>query len=66
MAPYLGIGQLLTVAYFIILLFIFPLNNFFERLLYDVYIWRNGIAFSVNDGGRLHIIKKSFLIFIKN
>jgi len=40
-APYLAIGQFLTVLYFSLLLVFFPLATFFEHLIYDVYLLRH-------------------------
>jgi len=47
MSPYLFIGQLLTVLYFFIILVLFPLNNIFDKLLYDLYVWRSDFAHHV-------------------
>jgi len=37
-SPYLEIGQFLTVSYFSLVFILFPLNNVFEKLVYDVYV----------------------------
>jgi len=37
--PYLGIGQLLCIFYFLILLIFFPLGGPIERLMYDCYLF---------------------------
>jgi len=39
MAPYLGVGQFLSIFYFIIFLFLFPLGGPIERLVYDAYVF---------------------------
>lgn len=36
----------------------------FEKLIYDVYIWRGNLAYGLNDGGRISmrsINSKNFL-----
>jgi len=58
MSPYILIGQFLTVMYFVILLVVFPLNNFFEKLVYDVYVWRGSKYFGVEDGIRVSLSRK--------
>jgi ubiquinol-cytochrome c reductase cytochrome b subunit len=40
-SPFLEIGQLVTFLYFFILLVIFPLIGFFEKVIYNTYIYRN-------------------------
>jgi len=52
-SPYLEIGQFLTVAYFSIVFILFPLNNFFEKLVYDVYVWRGNLVLKFIDGTRV-------------
>jgi quinol-cytochrome oxidoreductase complex cytochrome b subunit len=39
MEPYLDIGLGLTISYFFILLVLFPIANFFDRFIYDVYLY---------------------------
>jgi len=36
--PYLTIGRILSILYFLIILVIFPFSIFFDKLIYDVYI----------------------------
>jgi len=38
MEPYLTIGRILSVLYFFIILVVFPLSIFFDKIIYDVYI----------------------------
>ena len=35
----------------------------FEKLIYDVYIWRGNIIYGLDDGGRVSI-KNKFLPYI--
>lgn len=52
-SPYLEIGQFLTVSYFSLVFLFFPLNNFFEKLIYNVYVWRGNRILKYVDGSRV-------------
>jgi len=41
MEPYLTIGRILSVLYFVIILIIFPLSILFDKIIYDIYILKN-------------------------
>jgi ubiquinol-cytochrome c reductase cytochrome b subunit len=40
-SPFLEIGQVVTFFYFFTLLVLFPLIGFFEKLIYNTYIYRH-------------------------
>jgi len=62
-SPYLEIGQFLTVFYFFIVFLLFPLNNIFEKLIYDVYIWRGDAILKFNDGRYIVYLKTYKFIY---
>lgn len=35
--PYLTVGRILSVLYFVIILICFPLSIFIDKLIYDIY-----------------------------
>ena len=41
MAPYIFIGQSSTFFYFFLIVVLFPLNNFFEKFCFDLFVYRS-------------------------
>ena len=41
MAPYIFIGQSSTFFYFFLIIVLFPLNNFFEKFCFDLFVYRS-------------------------
>jgi len=50
MLPYITMGKFLTFLYFYSVLVIFPLNNLFEKLAFDLYILRHDRFLLFMDG----------------
>lgn len=38
MEPYLTIGRVLSIFYFVIICFLFPFSIFFDKFIYDIYV----------------------------
>jgi len=43
MYPYLGLGQFLSLFYFLILLIFFPLGGPIEKIVYDAYVYLESV-----------------------